>query len=192
MITEYPYDWRAISDDHNDLIKQLQDAARTGQIVLLIVDAWTAPLQRYHDFLQAFDTSVPFNHAVLVPWNEDDEQTQACRDRLKAQLHLLFRSKYPGGQASPRFRSDIRSVEEFRSALLSALEMIRSEIETHRAAQLQIRDNRSPKSALRASSPMPADAGGRIITFYSYKGGTGRTMALANAAWIVASAGAVC
>ncbi|MDX3642438.1 FxSxx-COOH system tetratricopeptide repeat protein [Streptomyces sp. MB09-02B] len=28
-----------------------------------------------------------------------------------------------------------------------------------------------------------------IITFYSYKGGTGRTMALANTAWILASAG---
>jgi len=30
---------------------------------------------------------------------------------------------------------------------------------------------------------------GKIITFYSYKGGTGRTMALANLAWILASAG---
>ncbi|WP_158710408.1 ParA family protein, partial [Streptomyces sp. NRRL F-5126] len=30
---------------------------------------------------------------------------------------------------------------------------------------------------------------GRIVTFYSYKGGTGRTMALANTAWILASAG---
>ncbi|MCC9705334.1 FxSxx-COOH system tetratricopeptide repeat protein [Streptomyces sp. MNU76] len=29
----------------------------------------------------------------------------------------------------------------------------------------------------------------RIITFYSYKGGTGRTMALANTAWILSSAG---
>ena len=28
---------------------------------------------------------------------------------------------------------------------------------------------------------------GRIITFYSYKGGTGRSMALANVAWILAS-----
>jgi len=33
----------------------------------------------------------------------------------------------------------------------------------------------------------PAD--GRIFTFYSYKGGTGRTMALANIAWILASRG---
>lgn len=31
--------------------------------------------------------------------------------------------------------------------------------------------------------------GGRIITFYSYKGGTGRSMALANIAWILAAAG---
>jgi MinD-like ATPase involved in chromosome partitioning or flagellar assembly len=31
--------------------------------------------------------------------------------------------------------------------------------------------------------------GGRIITFYSYKGGTGRSMALANVAWILASHG---
>jgi MinD-like ATPase involved in chromosome partitioning or flagellar assembly len=34
-----------------------------------------------------------------------------------------------------------------------------------------------------------ASKGGRIITFYSYKGGTGRTMALANAAWVLASNG---
>jgi MinD-like ATPase involved in chromosome partitioning or flagellar assembly len=30
---------------------------------------------------------------------------------------------------------------------------------------------------------------GEIVTFYSYKGGTGRTMALANVAWILAAAG---
>jgi hypothetical protein len=29
----------------------------------------------------------------------------------------------------------------------------------------------------------------RVITFYSYKGGTGRSMALANVAWVLASAG---
>ncbi|MFI7428105.1 FxSxx-COOH system tetratricopeptide repeat protein [Micromonospora sp. NPDC049836] len=34
-----------------------------------------------------------------------------------------------------------------------------------------------------------APRGGRIITFYSYKGGSGRTMALANTAWILAGNG---
>jgi hypothetical protein len=33
------------------------------------------------------------------------------------------------------------------------------------------------------------DRGGRIVTFYSYKGGTGRSMALANVAWLLASHG---
>ncbi|UUU34147.1 FxSxx-COOH system tetratricopeptide repeat protein [Streptomyces sp. CA-210063] len=36
---------------------------------------------------------------------------------------------------------------------------------------------------------MTTRQGGRIITFYSYKGGTGRTMALANTAWILAANG---
>ncbi|MBO1335093.1 FxSxx-COOH system tetratricopeptide repeat protein [Streptomyces sp. VRA16 Mangrove soil] len=36
---------------------------------------------------------------------------------------------------------------------------------------------------------MTAARDGRIITFYSYKGGTGRTMALANTAWILAAGG---
>ncbi|MET7472929.1 FxSxx-COOH system tetratricopeptide repeat protein [Streptomyces sp. NPDC005648] len=36
---------------------------------------------------------------------------------------------------------------------------------------------------------MTAARDGRIITFYSYKGGTGRTMALANTAWILAANG---
>src|SRR3712207_1583100 len=30
---------------------------------------------------------------------------------------------------------------------------------------------------------------GRIVTFYSYKGGTGRTLALASVAWILAANG---
>ncbi|MFC1443143.1 FxSxx-COOH system tetratricopeptide repeat protein [Streptacidiphilus sp. N1-10] len=33
------------------------------------------------------------------------------------------------------------------------------------------------------------DRAGRIITFYSYKGGTGRTMSLANTAWLLAANG---
>lgn len=35
----------------------------------------------------------------------------------------------------------------------------------------------------------PRSRPGKIVTFYSYKGGTGRSMALANAAWILASNG---
>ena len=36
---------------------------------------------------------------------------------------------------------------------------------------------------------MSAERPGQVVTFYSYKGGTGRTMALANLAWILAANG---
>ena len=36
---------------------------------------------------------------------------------------------------------------------------------------------------------MSESSQGQIVTFYSYKGGTGRTMALANVSWILASNG---
>jgi MinD-like ATPase involved in chromosome partitioning or flagellar assembly/tetratricopeptide (TPR) repeat protein len=35
----------------------------------------------------------------------------------------------------------------------------------------------------------PESRAGQVVTFYSYKGGTGRTMALANVAWILAASG---
>jgi hypothetical protein len=44
-------------------------------------------------------------------------------------------------------------------------------------------------SAAERSPEDAAPANGRIITFYSYKGGTGRSMAVANVAWILASNG---
>ena len=37
--------------------------------------------------------------------------------------------------------------------------------------------------------PVAEAPSGKIITFYSYKGGTGRTMLLANVAWILATNG---
>ncbi|MBL7257893.1 FxSxx-COOH system tetratricopeptide repeat protein [Paractinoplanes lichenicola] len=36
---------------------------------------------------------------------------------------------------------------------------------------------------------MTENRDGKVVTFYSYKGGTGRTMALANVAWILAASG---
>ncbi|MER5865812.1 FxSxx-COOH system tetratricopeptide repeat protein [Kitasatospora sp. NPDC002040] len=48
----------------------------------------------------------------------------------------------------------------------------------------------TPGEAELAAEPKAGeDRHGRIVTFYSYKGGTGRTMALANTAWILAANG---
>ena len=46
-----------------------------------------------------------------------------------------------------------------------------------------------PATRSGAEATPEKDRNGRVLTFYSYKGGTGRTMALANIAWILASSG---
>jgi MinD-like ATPase involved in chromosome partitioning or flagellar assembly len=50
---------------------------------------------------------------------------------------------------------------------------------------VQRRPTASPRATRRSKERLP----GRISTFYSYKGGTGRSNALANVAWILAAAG---
>jgi cellulose biosynthesis protein BcsQ len=45
------------------------------------------------------------------------------------------------------------------------------------------------RAALAGGADKMAPEQGRIFTFYSYKGGTGRSMALANFAWIMAASG---
>jgi|GEM_PF-5133594 len=138
MLTEYRYQEVPFGDNIDHLIDELRAAAERDEIVLLIVDAWSSFLQRYKTFLSRFDSSVGWNNAIIAPRNNCDEQTTASRATLDAQLRLLFRSKFFGPQISPWFRTDIHSIDDFRSVLVSVLEMIRSEIETRRAAQLQI------------------------------------------------------
>jgi len=50
------------------------------------------------------------------------------------------------------------------------------------------RPHRAPRTT-RRNRDDDSSRDGTIVTFYSYKGGTGRTMALANTAWILAAAG---
>ncbi|MEV6176321.1 FxSxx-COOH system tetratricopeptide repeat protein [Streptomyces sp. NPDC052015] len=51
---------------------------------------------------------------------------------------------------------------------------------------MTVENTRAQASSLPEGEEAPA---GKIVTFYSYKGGTGRTMSLANVAWILASGG---
>ncbi|PYC85369.1 ATP/GTP-binding protein [Streptomyces tateyamensis] len=62
---------------------------------------------------------------------------------------------------------------------------------SERTRNLRAVGRSGPRPAPPATGPsaLDEDRQGRIVTFYSYKGGTGRTMALANTAWILAANG---
>ncbi len=73
----------------NQLVQQILDAEKKRNIVVLLVDSWTAALQEYRKILQAFDRQNYFNCSVMVPWNNDAE-TQQQRAQLEQTIRQTF------------------------------------------------------------------------------------------------------
>jgi len=145
LITDLPYREVPLGDfdqpewSVDDVIRKLQMAARSDQIILLIVDAWAGDLKRYKELLTSFSGNVPVNRtAVVVPWNERDEETVQQQMVLQAKLRSWFRDHYFGDQPGPFFKPRVTSLEEFRTILPKVLELIRNGIESLRAAERQI------------------------------------------------------
>ena len=118
--------------------------------------------------------------------NTADPETRAEREALLRDVASVLPSYADRRPDSPYFRAGISNYEEFDSHLRKALAAIRASIFGGTRG--------TGGTALPGILTMPAapeDPGrdGRVVTFYSYKGGTGRSMALANVAWILAAAG---
>lgn len=161
LTTDIPYREIQLQDedqpDHtidiDNVIRRLENAARNDQIILLVVDVWSAYLKYYQEFLVKFDNAIPMKSAVVVvPWNEGDSDTVELRETLERQLRDIFKSKYLGTQPfSPFFKPRVTTIEEFRTILTSVLKTIRDGIDTYRAAQRQIIEPGGPAPEVRSS-----------------------------------------
>jgi FxsC-like protein len=145
LVTDLPYREILLHDDDQpedsfeDALRRLQSAVNRDQIILLIVDAWSAYLKRYEEFLRKVDGVAPVHRtAILVPWNEGDNDTMEFREELERKLRVLFGSKYLGVQPSPFFKPRVTNIADFRNSVPEVLEAIRIGIETLRAAQRQV------------------------------------------------------
>ena len=133
-----------------DIITRLKEAANQDEIVIVVVDAWSAYLDQYRRFIEQFDAEVTYNQAVLVPWNESDLETVAKSDDLELQVKLLFRAK---SQLPQYFKLRIRSVREFEEILPDLLRTMRRMIEAYRADRRRIiQPTRSTPPVVRTSS----------------------------------------
>ena len=133
-----------------NLVRSLREAAMKDEIVLVVVDAWAAYLQQYRVFLEKFDTEIPYNHVILVPWNESDQETAANSSELQMRLTLLFRSK---SQIPQYFKPRITSIGELEKILPDLLRTMRLMIDTYRA------DRRKVIQPTRTSPPVVRTAG---------------------------------
>lgn len=112
---------------YEGLLTRIRNAEAKNRIVVLVIDLWSLQLQKYKDFWRDFMTLNPQNCAVLVPSNDNDEETRQNLPLLEDEEWKRFRDK--GLQADPNsFIVNIRSVKEMKQAIITALHMTRKKV----------------------------------------------------------------
>jgi FxsC-like protein len=110
----------------NDVIRQIAEAERRNKVVAIIVDTWTLTLQPYHTFMRDYDSHSFLNCVVLVPWNNNDNETVASRSDLEDKLRETFQNR--AFLEDPTFLDRIGSYDELKKELCTALNKARMRI----------------------------------------------------------------
>jgi FxsC-like protein len=110
-----------------DLDVQVRRCEEKRQLVVVLLDAWTAKLKSYGDILRKLDQQNYINCSVLIPWNEGDPDTAKTGEHLKEAVRntLYHRFKNAGDLF---LRHEIRGVPELREQLADVLVRLRAEV----------------------------------------------------------------
>ncbi|WP_089935414.1 TIR-like protein FxsC, partial [Candidatus Entotheonella palauensis] len=74
----------------DDLVEKIRQAEDQSKIVLILLDPWTLGLELYRMIMRKYDETRFFNAAVLVPWNENDIESESQADRLLNQIKVTL------------------------------------------------------------------------------------------------------
>lgn len=110
-----------------DIVGRIKDAECQNKIVAIIVDTWTLNLQRYRAFMSEYDGRNFINCAVLVPWNNWDDETQVNRSVLVNRMWGTF-YRHAVKPDPNCFLDSISSPDELRKGLSAALNKARERI----------------------------------------------------------------
>lgn len=109
--------------DH-DLPKRLAEAKKNRVPVILVTDAWSVLLTQYGKIMSEYDDLNLLNCAVLVPWNDSDQETAQqkgkLRNRLKAVCPQKLLTPPPG-----HLWEGIQSMDELRTKTAATLDELR-------------------------------------------------------------------
>ena len=110
-----------------DLIKVIKQAQENNRVVIMLVDSWTLCLPEYRDLMQKYDGYSFWNCAVLIPWNDKDDNTVKKRNTLESAIRKAFitkaRSKDPN-----LFIDTIASHDDLISVLSVTLQRVKLQI----------------------------------------------------------------
>ena len=170
-----------------------REATAKHKVVVVLVDPWTVRLQRYQRLMRALDEMAATTCVVIIPINETDGETAAQRANLEAVIEATFINR----TAAPD-PGRVRALDPHAGGVRVGASREANRREDAGAAKRRGRakshdrqaDHVAAQHRRAAGGPMTAARKpGEVVTFYSYKGGTGRSMALANVAWILAANG---
>lgn len=112
-----------------DLDVQIRKCEANRQLVVILLDAWSAKLQKYGDVLRRLDQQNYINCSVLIPWNEGDLETKQTKAQLNKMVQdiLFYRFKNAGDLF---LRHEIQNLQELREQIADVLVRLRAEVIT--------------------------------------------------------------
>lgn len=111
----------------DNIINQIEEAARQNRIIAIVVDTWTLLLQQYYTSMRKYDDRSFLNCVVLVAWNNrDDELTDSTRSILFNRMRVTFLHHSTIG--NPDCFLEIGSHDELMKELPAVLNKARARI----------------------------------------------------------------
>ena len=90
-------------------------AEQRNELVILLVDPWTAFHPAYRDLVRQYDDGLWLHTAVVIPWNDADVAPEDILNKVKANIRQVFRKNRLG---RPKVYSDSAgNLEQFRAEL---------------------------------------------------------------------------
>jgi FxsC-like protein len=116
----------ALAPAESSIVELISRARRNNEVVVLIVDVWTARLDPYHEVLAEYDELNAPTSAVMIPWNSSDQEMASRAAELREGLHHAFPNNLARGDTV--FRAAIPTEKHFQSALEEVLAEVQSRV----------------------------------------------------------------
>lgn len=125
----------------DDLIPRLEQALKQKNMVIIVLDPWALQVDTYAKALEEYDGRDFLHCAVVVPWNETDQETASAGDDLRALLKEKLKTKVVSGDPK-KFRAGISSPEELTKGVSELLVELRKRIIEGTAPVRKIKDDK--------------------------------------------------
>ena len=171
------------------LLAALMDATEKRVLPILLVDPKALGRPEWRAAVASLFRH-PWRGGIVVPVDASDQPSIHLMESIKADFEPTSNER-----EWVVVRVAQGGVVEFRTAVISMADDILARIVEHGSVERSTPATLGPSvrpriaNTLDAQGPAMIGKSAKIITFYSYKGGTGRSMAVANVAWILASNG---